>query len=364
MLNKIFEKIDNNIGPDKNDLIYLLEIGDPVLLESLYKKAYEVKLRYVGNKVYLRGLIELSNICDKNCYYCGIRKGNKAVKRYMMTRDEIIEAAMYANNNKFGSIVLQSGERSSPDFVDFIAGIVETVKSRTDGAMGITLCLGEQTEEVYRRWFAAGAHRYLLRIETSNPNLYRRLHPEDHNFDRRLECLETLKKIGFQTGTGVMSGLPFQTADDLAGDILFFKKMDIDMIGMGPYIVHKDTPLASEMPDFENRKDKQLNIGLKMIAATRLFLKDVNIASTTALQSLHPRGRELGLKAGANVIMPNITSPEYKNAYLLYENKPCSTENNEACGKCLEKRIQSIGETIAYGEWGDSPHFHNKNRKA
>ncbi len=363
-MNAIFEKIDSGAELGREDLkaMLSLEAGEPS--QSLFERAYKVKLDYIGAKVHFRGLVEFSNVCEKNCYYCGIRRDNKATERYTMTSEEIIRAAVWAHESKYGSVVLQSGERTDKFFIDSVERLLHDIRKATGGVLGITICLGEQTEETYRRWFAAGAHRYLLRIETSNPELYRKLHPADHSFDARLECIRTLQRIGYQVGTGVMIGLPGQTLDDLAGDLLFFRDMDIDMLGMGPYIVHEQTPLASEFPAFDQAKESQLNLGLKMIASARIFLKDVNIASTTALQALREDGRELGLKAGANVIMPNITDVKYRESYQLYQGKPCLNEDRGLCKGCLQRRIESIGETIAFNEWGDPPHFYERVKKA
>jgi biotin synthase len=274
-----------------------------------------------------------------------------------MSTNEIVNSAKWAYDSDYGSIVLQSGERSDKNFVDFVEKLLYKIKEVTNNKLGITISLGEQSKETYKRWFNAGAHRYLLRIETSNKDLYSKLHPKNHNFDKRIHCLKTMKEIGYQVGTGVMSGLPFQTIEDLANDILFFKDFDIDMIGMGPFIPHKNTPFAYLLKDFESRKKQSLELGLKMIAVTRILLKDINIASTTALQALNDIGRELGLMAGANIIMPNITDTKYRGNYQLYENKPCLDENSTMCKDCLGERILKIGEEIGYKEWGDSPHF-------
>mgnify|MGYP001182255117 CR=1 FL=1 len=340
---------------NKNDLLQWLETTDPSRLEELYAEAYRVKCEHVGAVVYFRGIIELSNICQKNCLYCGIRKGNHNVERYQMSLDEIAQTAYLAHQMKYGSIVLQSGERQDDAFTQFIEEAIKKIKHVSEGRLGITLSLGEQSKETLQRWFKAGAHRYLLRIETSNESLYQKIHPDDHSFQERFACLNTLRREGYQVGTGVMIGLPFQTLEDLADDILFFQKENVDMIGMGPYIVHEDTPLAQKAKDFDGKKN--LELGLKMIALTRILLKDVNIASTTALQSLSPEGRELGLKAGANIIMPNMTPTKYRKSYRLYDNKPCLDENALLCRGCLENRIDSIGEKIGYDRWGDSPHF-------
>ena len=354
---KIETVLDVSHRLNREDLVYLLSLKEREEILRLYERAYEVKLKYVGNKVYFRGLIEFSNICTKDCFYCGIRKSNRNVARYQMSEEDILEGARFAYESQYGSLVLQSGERSDAQFTAFIEKIVRAIKALSGGNLGITLSLGEQSEETYRRWFEAGAHRYLLRIETSNEALYGRLHPRDHSYRKRLDCLNTLKETGYQVGTGVMIGLPGQTIEDLADDVLFFEKMDIAMVGMGPYIVHKETPLSSEVPDFGKIRAGQLDLALKMIAVTRLYLKDINIASTTALQALAPTGREMGLRAGANIIMPNITVTKYRSSYQLYDDKPCLDENASFCRACLEQRIESVGEHVGFNEWGDSPHF-------
>jgi len=352
--------IDEIIGKDhysREDIIHLLSQGDEDEERRLFKSAYEVKKRHVGNAVYLRGLIEISNICEKDCYYCGIRKGNSLVNRYLMNEEEILSGARQAWEWGYGSVVLQSGEATNERYIRFIEKIILKIKAISSPGLGITLSLGEQDEETYRRWFRAGAHRYLLRIETSDRELYKSLHPQDHSFDRRLECMRSLKEIGYQLGTGVMIGLPGQTVDHLAGDILFFREIDADMIGMGPYIPHRDTPLAELAGGSQDIRFDPLAMSLRMIAATRIVLKDVNIASTTALQAMDDSGRERGIMAGANVIMPNMTDARYRRYYQLYDNKPCIDENSDVCRGCLEARIQSIGESIGYNHWGDSPHF-------
>ncbi len=340
--------------------IALLGLRDPEACAMLFHAAYEVKKRYVGAKVYLRGLVEVSNLCTKNCYYCGIRRGNEHLTRFCLDRHEIVDTALQALDFHYGSVVLQAGERTDSRFADDIAEAVAEIKSASDGRLGITLSLGEQEKPVYATWFAAGAHRYLLRIEASNPALYARLHPADHSHAERLRCLELLRECGYQVGTGVMAGLPTQTLEDLWSDIRFFRDFDIDMIGMGPYLMHHDTPMPERFPDFHPTQEAQLSIGLKMIAVTRLFLRDVNIASTTALQALSPHGREEGLLAGANIIMPNLTSVRYREGYKLYDNKPGTDENAETSRDKLIESIARIGETIGFDEWGDSRHFQNR----
>ncbi len=341
--------------PDKNELIKMLSLQDEAELNALYKRAYEIKKQYVGTKVYFRGIIELSNICTKNCYYCGIRKDNPDFERYTITMEEALAEAKWCYEQQYGSLVIQAGERIDEEWISFIEELLKGIKKLSDGKLGITLSLGEQSEETYRRWFEAGAHRYLLRIETTNPRLYRSLHPADHDFEKRKNCLSLLKKTGYQVGTGIMVGLPGQTIEDIAEDILFFHDIDVDMLGMGPYIPHHGTPLKDLVDGFD--EDQALKMGLKLIAVCRIALKDVNIATTTALQALHPEGRELGLLAGANVLMPNITDTKYREGYQLYEGKPCLDENADQCIGCLTRRIESIGESIGFNEWGDSRHF-------
>jgi len=332
--------------------------------ELLYEKAAQVKEMHVQNKVYLRGLIELSNQCKKNCFYCGIRKDNKLIKRYNLSDEEVLNAAYFAVEKHYGSIVLQSGELEGEGFTKRIENLLRKIRELSDGKLRVTLSCGEQSWKTYRRWFESGASRYLLRIETSNADLYQRIHPDDqhHRFETRVRCLEDLRSAGYQVGTGVMIGLPFQTFEDLANDILFMKRIDIDMVGMGPYLEHQQTPLY-EFRDLLMTKEDRFQLSLNMIAVLRLVMKDINIASTTALQAIDPTGREKALMVGANVIMPNITPEQYHEVYKLYENKPCSGERAEDCHSCLETRIARTGNEIAYGEWGDSVHFGKKDKE-
>lgn len=365
MTNKILKKVGQGDDLTRDEIVALLSISDPAELQALYDCAYWVKEEQVGKVAYFRGIIECSNICAKDCYYCGIRKSNRNVERFQMDEEEMIREAIWSYENEYGSAVIQAGERTDAAFIDMIERVVRTVKEKTDGNLGITLSLGEQTEETYRRWREAGAHRYLLRIETTNPKLYRKLHPEDHDFEARKNCLALLKKTGWQVGTGVMIGLPGQTAEDLADDILFMKEIDVDMIGMGPYIPHRDTPMGAEIPPYtDEQKQAALTEGLKMIAVTRIVLKDINIAAATALQALEHAGREMGLKCGANIIMPNVTETEFRPNYTLYDNKPCTDENSSMCRGCLTGRITGIGETIGFNEWGDSKHYAKRVRNS
>jgi biotin synthase len=286
------------------------------------------------------------------------------VNRYTLSVDQIVACARICSDLGYGSMVIQSGERSDKKFIDLTVEALRQIKHETrseaqPNGLGVTLCIGQQSRETYRRFFDAGAHRYLLRIETTNPALFSRIHPSDQTIESRLECLAHLRDIGYQVGTGVMIGLPGQTLGDLADDILFYKKHDIDMIGMGPFIPDPETPLGQEScPDVAER----VRLSLLMIAATRLQLRDVNIASTTALQTLDPIGREKGLQFGANVVMPQVTPMDVRKDYQLYPGKPCLDENARECHSCLGIRIASAGRTIGYNSWGDS--VHAEKRKA
>ncbi len=347
----------------KKEIITLLN-STGELRRQLFEKAAADKAAHLGNKVYLRGLIELSNICSKNCYYCGIRKDNKNIERYNLTDQEVIEAADFAFKNNYGSIVIQSGEMQSANFTTRITDLITKIKKLSDNKLGITLSCGEQTRDVYAKWFDAGAHRYLLRIETSVRSLYEKLHPNnaEHSWERRIECLNSLKDIGYQTGTGVMIGLPYQSISDLAEDLLFMKKTDIDMCGMGPYIEHEDTPLYAHKSHLLPLNER-FELSMKMIAILRIMMKDINMAATTALQAIDKLGREKIIKAGANIIMPNITPGMYRNNYALYQNKPCTDESADDCKNCIAARVKIAGAEIAYNEWGDSRHFSKKNNK-
>lgn len=343
-----FGRMDRDLSRAEMERILAAADARPLLAA-----AYRRKCSLQGRTVALRGLVECSNVCAKNCLYCGIRRGNAKVRRYRMTADEVVEAAAWAAENGYGSVVLQAGEIQSEENTRFYEQILGRLHARFGDGLGITLSLGEQSPETYRRWRRAGAHRYLLRIETSNPELYARIHPAGHSWAARLDCLRSLRDAGFIVGTGVMIGLPGQTLADLAGDIGFFRDENVDMIGMGPYLPHPDTPLAAGAtavgaPVFE--------LTLRMIALARLAIPEANIASTTALQAMAPDGREKGILAGANVIMPNVTPRQYRQQYLLYPGKPCTQDSSEFCRDCIERRIRSIGEEIAWGRRMDPLH--------
>ena len=327
------------INLDRNALISYLEDNSPEVAATLYSEAYKVKKKTVGESVYLRGLVEISNICRKNCLYCGIRRDNLNTGRYELTSEEVLEAAAFAADQGYGSMVIQGGERTDSKFID----------------------KGEQTEDVYREWFEAGAHRYLLRIESSTKELYEKIHPVDavHSYETRVQALRDLRKCGYQVGTGVMIGLPFQTAANLADDLLFFKEMDIDMCGMGPYLEHSETPLYAfrhMIPD----QMRRLDLSLRMVALLRLLMPDINIAATTAMQAIVPDGRERAIMAGANVLMPNLTLSDVREEYQIYQNKPGVGEDAAISSSRTEQRLREMKIPIGYGQWGDSIHYRKR----
>lgn len=347
----------------KENIIELLGEKDQNRVQQLYDDAFRTKIDNVGNKVYLRGLVEITNICRKNCLYCGIRRDNPSNDRYEIDIEDVIPAARFAYEQGYGSMVIQGGERHDKKFRDKITSILKEVrKISSESPLGITLSLGEQPFDVYQEWFEAGAHRYLLRIESSTQELFEKIHPvdESHSFQTRLTALEDLRRAGYQVGTGVMIGLPFQTLEHLADDLLFFKSFDIDMCGMGPYLEHSQTPLY-QYKDLLIPKEERLELSLKMVAILRLMMPKINIAATTAMQSIDPAGREKAILAGANVIMPNLTLTEVRGDYSIYENKPGVGEDASITSSSLERMLQNAGIPIGYNEWGDSLHF--KDRK-
>ena len=340
---------------DREGLAAAIACEDAAFEEELREEAYRVKVAAIGPEVYLRGLIEISNICSKNCLYCGIRRDIRC-QRYELSEEEVQATAQLAASHRYGSIVIQGGERADAAFVRRITRLLKAIKAIDTGEdppLGITLSLGEQAREVYEEWFDAGAHRYLLRIESSNPDLYRRIHPQDHSYDRRLRALQDLKEIGYQAGTGAMIGLPFQTAEDMADDLLFYKEFDAPMVGMGPYNPHPQTPLTLSGAPFPSA-ERRFALGLKMIALLRLLMPDINIAAATALEILDPVGREKGILSGANVIMPNITPKEQMVKYNLYDRKTLNVSDVED--------LIAHGISIGYGRWGDSRHFAPSSR--
>lgn len=343
------------VGADANGL-YLSDNS----LSDLFKSAFHKKRECRGEEIYLRGLVEISNICRKNCLYCGIRRENGSVVRYELSDEEIMREALFARDAGYGSVVLQGGERTDDRFIERICRLSYGI---TAMGLGLTLSLGEQSREAYAEWAKNGAIRYLLRIESSNRRLYEKIHPSDnlHSYDTRVAAIENLKSCGYFTGTGVMIGLPGQTFEDLADDLLFFKRMEVDMVGMGPYIVHPDTPLSgsdlsmigAEGESFEVTDERKLLLSLKMIALLRLSMPWINIASTTALQVLDGSAREYGLLCGANIIMPNLTESGNRGNYQLYKGKPGLQDDAESTKSVLLENLQKFNIPVGWNKMGN-----------
>ncbi len=348
--------LDNNYF-DKDSIVRLLGAQGRDK-ELLFLKAAEVKQKHIGNTVHLRGLIELTNNCTKNCYYCGIGASNNKLERFMVELTEVTKAIHFINDNSYGSVVIQTGEIQNEQFTSAIEDILYSITKIGKGKLGVTLSCGEQSLVTYKRWKAAGAHRYLLRIESSDKDLYYKLHPKNkkHHFETRLESLRSLQECGYQTGTGVMIGLPFQTLENLANDLIFMRDFNIDMCGMGPYIEHLDTKLY-KYKKLVPSKETRVDLSLKMIAILRIMMKDINIAATTAMQTLVDGGREMALKAGANILMPNTTPGIYREQYSLYDNKPGLNEEAEDNKISIEKLIARAHCKPGYGEQGNSKHY-------
>jgi len=342
------------------DVVFLLSLKQPDDKAIVFAKAEEVRLREVGNKVYLRGLVEYSNSCRKNCYYCGIRAGNKNVKRYTLSDEAVLNCARHAYENGYGSFVLQSGERTSPAFVEKIGSLLKSIKELSHGELGITLSCGEQTKETYQYWKDCGAHRYLLRFESSDTELYYKIHPEDslHHFGNRMIALKHLRETGYQVGSGMMIGLPGQSITNLADDLMLLKQLDVDMVGMGPYVEHAETPLYIYKDQLLPQAER-LELALLTIAVLRLLMQDINIATATALDSIAFDGRERAILAGANVLMPNLTPAENRENYFLYNNKPFLTEADDLIRQLADSPALAKYE-IHFNTWGDSKHYRKK----
>ena len=318
---------------NKNEIIEIL--SDNKKNEWLFKEADRVRHENVGDEVHLRGLIEFSNICKRQCKYCGLRSENKEIERYRILKDEILTYVKSAVNMGYRTVVLQSGEDEYYD-TDKMVEIIREIKKFD---IALTLSIGEKTYDEFKAFKDAGADRYLIRIETTDKKLYEAMHPHA-SFENRVRCLYDLKSLGFETGSGCLVGLPNQTIESLADDILFFKKLDADMIGIGPFIPHEQTPLKdAQKGDFW--------LALKVMALTRINLPNINIPATTAMETLNPNGRIIALQSGANVVMPNVTSKEYRAKYEIYPGKICINENPEQCRGCIEGKIKAIGRTIS-----------------
>ena len=325
--------------------------------EELYSAADGALRENVGDGVFLRGLVELSNICRKNCSYCGLRRDNRSVRRYTIPFDEVVSVIGHGYSRGLRSFLLQSGELPDARHLDLVERILRWTATEL-GDVRMVLSMGELSPDVLDRLRRAGAHRYLLRIESSSPEYYSRFHPSDgmHLHAERINALAALRDSGWQTGSGVLIGLPGQTMDHLADDLLFLREFDIDMCGMGPYLAHRETPLWEERDSIIPAEDR-IDLTLRMISLLRLMMPTVNMAATTALQTLDPRGLEKGLSAGANVVMPNLTPETYRKDYDLYQGKTLVNDSLDDLLEGLSARCTAIGRRIALGSPGDPKHY-------
>lgn len=330
----------------KIDFVELLEAGrNPAVRERLQKEALKIRKKYYGDKVYIRGLIEFTNYCKNNCYYCGIRRGNPVVKRYRLSEEEILSCCDNGYGLGFRTFVLQGGE--DPYYTDDrMVDIIRKIKARYPDC-ALTLSIGEKTEESYERFRKAGADRYLLRHETANEEHYKMLHPDEMSLTNRKQCLFQLKKLGYQVGAGFMVGSPGQTIECLAEDLLFLRDLQPEMVGIGPFIPHHETRFAQE-------EAGDVELTLFLLSVIRILLPKVLLPATTALGTMDVRGREKGLLAGANVIMPNLSPKENRKDYELYDNKICTGEEAAECRQCLARRVESVGCHIVTDR-GDAP---------
>lgn len=308
------------------------------------EKAQAISRAHFGNHVYVRGLIEFSSYCKNNCYYCGLRKSNRKAQRYRLTVDEILRCCETGYGLGFRTFVLQGGEDLYYSD-DKIVDIIKAIKSHYPDC-ALTLSIGEKGKNAYRRYFDAGADRYLLRHETADSGHYAKLHPPEMSLETRKQCLWDLKEIGFQTGCGFMVGSPFQTVETLAEDLLFIRELEPQMVGIGPFIPHRDTPFGNETAGTPK-------LTLFLLSLIRIMLKSVLLPATTALGTIYPKGREMGILAGANVVMPNLSPVEVRKKYLLYDNKICTGDEAAECKVCLENQMKGIGYEIVTdrGDW-------------
>lgn len=342
------ENILNQDNFTRDEIIFLLNLQKDEDIQRLYSKADEIRKIYCGDEVHLRGVIEFSNFCDENCMYCGLREDNFSLSRYRMTPEEIIETAKEISNSGIKTIVLQSGEDGYFD-TDMIAYVIYSIKQSSDVA--VTLSLGDRGFEEYRNWRIAGADRYLLKHETANPKLFSIYHNGEH-LEERINHLRYLKSLGYQIGSGNLIGLPKQTTEDLADDIILLRDLDVHMAAVGPFIPSPFTP-------YQNIEHGSVELTLKSMAITRIVMKDVHIPATTALDSIDNSGREKGLKCGANVVMPNFTPHPHRENYKIYSNKRGINEEPELVHKNLINRIEALGRKISHTR-GDSPKINLK----
>lgn len=347
-MNSIIQKAKETHELSRDEIIALLK--DDSINEELFKAADEVRKEYLGDEVHLRGLLEFTNICKRNCMYCGLRRDNKNLNRYRLSNEEIMDFAKKAVGYGYKTLVLQGGE----DDYFTVERLIPIVKELKALGIALTLSIGERPFEEYKLLKEAGADRFLLRIETTDRKLYEELDP-GMSHENRIQCLKNLRKLGYEVGSGCLVGLPNQTMESIADDILFFKELDADMIGVGPFIPNEDTPLKdAEGGTFE--------MALKVTALVRLLLPDINIPATTAIESLNRQGRVIALQSGANVVMPNVTEGEYRKLYALYPGKICTGDTPAHCRGCITGKIRGIGRVVSDGPGFRANGFKPKER--
>lgn len=343
-MNNLVDKLEQTQSLSKEEWSALIRGRTPGTADYLFERAREVRHRYYQHDVYIRGLIEFTNYCKNDCYYCGIRRSNRNARRYRLSKEQILDCCETGYKLGFRTFVLQGGEDGH--YTDeVLTDIVRTIRSRFPDC-AITLSIGERSYDSYRQLYEAGADRYLLRHETYDPQHYGKLHPETLTAGHRQQCLRNLREIGYQVGTGFMVGSPWQTPENLADDMLFLKELNPQMVGIGPFIPHHDTPFADQPAG-------TLELTLFMLGLIRLMLPKVLLPSTTALGTIAPDGREKGILSGANVVMPNLSPTDVRKDYLLYDNKICTGDEAAECRNCLERRMNSIGYNVVVAR-GDS----------
>lgn len=352
-INRIIDKLATNNDASYDELLYILDNIDEQSKAYLISKADEARNKTYGNKVYLRGIIEFTNYCKRNCLYCGIRAENNKADRYRLTIDQIMECAEMGYKLGYRTFVLQGGE--DPHFTDEkMLEIITSIKSRYPDC-AITLSIGERSFESYKKMFEAGADRYLIRHETATKSLYEGLHP-NASFENRRKCLTELKEIGYQIGSGFMVGLPGQKNEDLVNDLIYIKELNPDMCGIGPFIPHKDTPLGNE-------EAGTLEKTIILLAILRLLIPEALLPATTSLGTINPVGRELGIKAGANVVMPNLSPTSVREKYSLYDGKICTGDEAAECRACIEGRINRAGFEVDLGRGDNIAWINNRIQK-
>lgn len=331
---ELIDKLESEHILPKSELVEIISGHTPETDEYLFAKARAVREKIYGKDVYMRGLIEFTNYCKNDCLYCGIRRSAKTAERYRLTEEQILDCCETGYGLGFRTFVLQGGEDGFYTD-DKIVSIVTNIKKKFPDC-AVTLSIGEKSRESYEKFRNAGADRYLLRHETANSEHYGKLHPKELSLENRMRCLADLKELGFQTGCGFMVGSPYQTAENLAEDLLYIHDLKPHMVGIGPFVPHHDTPFAEE-------KQGGLETTLLLLGMIRLILPNVLLPATTALGTIHPKGRELGILAGANVVMPNLSPQDVRKKYLLYDNKICTGDEAAECIACLGRRMESIG---------------------